>query len=72
MKKKSINPSDLPYCLDAEDIAALLGISRSASYQLMHHSDFPLIRIGSRMLVRTDRFLKWVDAHTENVKTQKE
>ena len=67
MKNKSIDPNKLPYYIDADGIASLLGISRSASYQIMHRSDFPLVQIGKRMLVRTDRFLRWLDAQTENI-----
>ena len=67
MQPKTIDPNNLPYCLDADDISALLGISRSAAYQLMHRSDFPLITIGKRMITRTDRFLSWLDRQTENI-----
>ena len=37
----------------APEVAQLLGISRSAAYNLMHRDDFPSFRIGKRWLVRT-------------------
>ena len=62
MQKKAIDPDHLPYCLRAEDIAQLLGISRSMAYELMHRSDFPLIELGGRCLTtRSQDFIRWLD-----------
>ena len=38
----------------APELAILLGISRSAAYNLMHRADFPSFRIGKRLLVKRD------------------
>ena len=35
--------SDVP---NAEQLAALLGISRASAYQLMNRADFPTLHIG--------------------------
>ena len=46
------------------ELAARLGISRSAAYNLMHRADFPSFRIGKRLLVTQDKVFEWVDAQT--------
>lgn len=62
MSKRPIDPNDLPYCLDAEDIAQLLGVSRSLAYTLMHSKDFPVITINDRRMVTPSKqFLEWID-----------
>ena len=55
---------DLPLFLNAETVAKLLGISISSSYELMHEKDFPVIRIGKRMVVEKSRFIEWVKNNT--------
>ena len=64
MKKNEIDPDHLPYCIDANDIAQLLGISRSMAYELMHREDFPCVELGARrLMVRSQDFLQWLDNH---------
>ena len=46
----------------APELAILLGISRSAAYNLMHRADFPSFRIGKRLLVKRDKLTEWLDA----------
>ena len=55
---------DLPLFLNAETTAKLLGISISSMYELMHEKDFPVLRIGARMVVPKDKFRVWVDEQT--------
>ena len=52
---------DLPYMLNADQMAAVLGIARSSAYILLHRSDFPTVRIGKRLLVARDRLAEWMD-----------
>ena len=55
---------DLPQkpCLDANDIATYLGISKSLAYALLHRSDFPHIVINEKRLVcPREYFIEWVD-----------
>ena len=52
---------DLPYTLNADQVASVLGIARSSAYTLMHSEGFPTIRIGKRMLVTRERFAEWLD-----------
>ena len=55
---------DLPLFLNAGTIAKVLGISAASSYELMHESDFPVLRIGSRLVVPKGKFIAWVEQHT--------
>ena len=51
----------LPLALYADDVVAVLGISRTNAYTLMHSKDFPTITIGKRMIVPKDKLLAWMD-----------
>ena len=53
--------NQLPLSLNANDIAAVLGISRANAYTLMRAKGFPTIFIGKRMIVPRDRFIEWMD-----------
>ena len=46
------------------DEARVLGVSPSSGYELMHQPDFPVLRVGSRMVVPKERFIQWVEEHT--------
>ena len=64
--KESIYKSydELPLFLNAETVATVLGVSPSSGYELMHEPDFPVLRVGSRMVVPKEKFVKWVSQHT--------
>ena len=53
---KYITYDQLPLMLNAEDVQAVMNISRAGAYQLMHRADFPTILIGKRM--------EWVEKNT--------
>ena len=55
---------DLPLFLNAAMVARVLGVAPSSAYELMHEKDFPTLRVGSRMVVPKERFIRWVDEHT--------
>ena len=55
----------LPVTLRAEQVAAVLGISRSNAYALMRQEDFPTLHIGKRMLVPKDRLIQWIEESTK-------
>lgn len=40
--------------------AKVLGTSPSSGYELMHQPDFPVLRVGSRMVVPKEKFIQWV------------
>ena len=45
--------------------ATVPGTSPSSGYELMHEPDFPVLRVGSRMVVPKEQFIRWVTEHTE-------
>lgn len=51
---------ELPLALRAEDVASVLGISRSNAYTLMHSEGFPTIYIGKRMITPREQFIDWI------------
>ena len=56
---------ELPLFLNAEVVAKVLGIAPSSSYELMHEVDFPVLKVGSRMVVPKEKFIPWVEDHTQ-------
>ena len=56
--------SELPLFLNAEMVSQVLGVSPSSGYELMHDPGFPILRIGSRMVVPKEKFIQWVEQHT--------
>ena len=64
--KESVYKSydELPLFLNSELVAKVLGVSPSSGYELMHQPDFPVLRVGSRMVVPKERFIQWVEEHT--------
>ncbi len=66
MKESVYNSYDeLPLFLNAENVAKVLGISPSSSYELMHQQDFPALKIGNRIVVLKERFIQWVERNTK-------
>ncbi len=64
--KESVYKSydELPLFLNAEMVSRVLGVSSSSGYELMHEADFPVLKVGSRMLVPKEKFILWVETHT--------
>ena len=62
---KSYN--DLPLFLNAETVAKVLGISISCAYELMHDPGFPILKVGSRLVVPKKKFITWVSAQTGGI-----
>lgn len=54
----------LPMTLCAEHVAMALGISRAGAYTLLHSKGFPTIKIGKRLVVPRDKFIKWMEMQT--------
>ena len=50
---------------NADVVAKVLGIAPSSSYELMHEVDFPVLKVGSRMVVPKEKFIQWVEDHTQ-------
>ena len=55
---------DLPLFLNAELVAQVLGISQAGAYDLLHSECFPVLKIGTRMVVPKEKFRQWVEDHT--------
>ena len=65
MKQSTYNSfDDLPLFLNAEMAAALLGVSISSMYELMNEKGFPVLRIGSRLVIPKDKLRAWVEQNT--------
>ena len=64
--KESVYKSydELPLFLNSELVAKVLGVSPSSGYELMHEPDFPVLRVGRRMLVPKEKFIQWAEEHT--------
>ena len=56
---------DLPLFLNAAMVASVLGIAPSSAYELMHETDFPVLKIGNRLVVPKEKFVEWVEQHTK-------
>ena len=52
---------ELPLFLNAETAAKLLGVSISSMYELMHEKGFPVLRIGSRLVIPKEKLQAWVE-----------
>ena len=55
---------ELPLFLNAEVVSQVLGVSPSSGYELMHDPGFPVLKIGSRMVVPKEKFIQWVEQDT--------
>lgn len=52
---------DLPLFLNASMVSQVLGVSISTAYELMHEPGFPVLRVGSRMVVPKEKFIRWTE-----------
>ena len=59
------NYDELPLFLNVATVAKVLGISPSSGYELMHEPDFPVLKVGSRLVVPKEKFVEWVLRHTQ-------
>lgn len=48
------------------EVAQALGIGRAAAYQLAHSAGFPAMRVGTRIIIPRDAFLRWLDAQVDS------
>ena len=68
--KESVYKSydELPLFLNSELVAKMLGVSPSSGYELMHQPDFPVLRVGSRMVVPKEKFIQWAEEQSGGAK----
>lgn len=64
--KESVYKSydELPLFLNSELVAKVLGVSLTSGYELMHQPGFPVLRVGSRMVVPKEKCIQWMEEHT--------
>ena len=62
-KNQVTSYDQLPVALKADQVAAVLGISRAGAYNLMRSEGFPTLFIGKRMIVPKDKLIDWMDEH---------
>ena len=55
---------DLPLVLNSATVAKVLGVSPSSGYELIHEPGFPVLRVGSRIVVPKEKFMQWVEEYT--------
>ncbi len=65
MTSKYTTYEQLPLMLSVPDVAAVLGISRAAAYELARNKDFPALRIGTRIVIPKDKFINWINRRVE-------
>ena len=55
--------------MSVQELSARMGISLPKAYALVKEPDFPVIRIGTRILIPTDAFKEWlvIHSHKESV-----
>lgn len=56
----------LPLVLTVDMVCNIMGISRSKAYELSHSQTFPVIRVGRRIAIPRDNFLRWLDETARN------
>ena len=62
-KNEVTSYDQLPVALKADQVAAVLGISRAGAYNLMRSEGFPTLFIGKRMIVPKVKLIDWMDEH---------
>ena len=64
-KERIYSKDELPCYLSAKDISAFLGLGLTKTYDLINNTDCPKFRYDDRIMVPRDKFLCWLDEHTE-------
>lgn len=64
MEKIQKKIEDLPTMLDATDIQLITKLSRAGVYNLINSGAFPTLRIGKRVVVPKDAFIRWIEERT--------
>lgn len=49
------------------DLQQVIGCGRRQAYELCNRQGFPVIRMGKRIYVSRDGFMKWLEAQIERV-----
>lgn len=53
---------EMPMTMNAEQVAIVLGISRTGAYELMHSKAFPSMKVGARrFVVQKKKLVQWME-----------
>ena len=58
------NYDELPLMLSVKELATVLGVSRTSAYELTKTKGFPILKIGSRVVIPKERLIEWIDKNT--------
>jgi len=47
--------------MTVSDLQQAMGIGRNAAYDLVNRADFPKVRVGKKIVIPRDAFLRWLD-----------
>ncbi|MBT3319940.1 MAG: helix-turn-helix domain-containing protein [Clostridia bacterium] len=61
MRNNRNEHDNLPTMLNADDVAGVLGLSKTKVYELMNSREFPTLRIGKRMMVSKEQLVNWIN-----------
>ena len=50
--------------MSVQEMALQMGISLSKAYELTKESDFPIVRVGKRVLIPVTEFQRWLSGRT--------
>lgn len=54
------------FTISVQELSSQLGISLPKAYELVKRPEFPVIRIGTRILIPIEAFKDWMATHSEN------
>jgi excisionase family DNA binding protein len=54
------DPHERP-TLTVDEVAEVLGVSRTLAYKAARSGELPVIKINTRLIVPTEAFLRWMD-----------
>ena len=57
---------DLPLMLSVKELGAVLGISRTSAYELVHTKEIPSVKVGSRILVPKAKLIEWIESQVND------
>lgn len=62
-KTKDKNDTELDEMLTPEDIMNHLKLGKNRTYQLIHLSSFPKIKIGNTYRIPKIKYIKWIESN---------
>lgn len=50
--------------MTVSDVQKAMNIGRNTAYDLVNRADFPKIRLGRKIIIPRDAFMRWLDEQT--------